>query len=227
MVKVFSLKLDNALNEYCYQYLINKTSEDKKRKVIAFYQKDDAYRSLFADFLARYVIIEFSDLKNEQISFLHTTYGKPLLETQHNFYFNISHSGDWIVCAVDNAPVGIDVEYIAPIELDISQYFSIHEREDLLSQKKEMQPFYFYELWTLKESYIKQVGMGLSIPLTSFSISILEKDNITLRIGLQTVKTVFFKQYDIDTHYKMAVCAQANSFDDIKQVLLQEIINIF
>ncbi len=46
------------------------------------------------------------------------------------------------------------------------------EYETLLNQPDEMRLKYFYMIWTLKESYIKAEGKGLSIPLNSFSISI-------------------------------------------------------
>ena len=40
------------------------------------------------------------------------THGKPVLKDCTNLFFNISHSGDYAVCAVSKQPVGIDIERI-------------------------------------------------------------------------------------------------------------------
>jgi 4'-phosphopantetheinyl transferase len=47
------------------------------------------------------------------------------------FHFNISQSGNWVVCATDNHPVGIDIEQIQPIDFQIvNSYFSKKEIQD-------------------------------------------------------------------------------------------------
>ena len=44
------------------------------------------------------------------ISFSVQEYGKPYIPALPDMHFNISHSGRWIVCAVDSKPIGIDIE---------------------------------------------------------------------------------------------------------------------
>lgn len=224
MVKVFSLKLDETLNESCYQYLINKASRDKRKKVLAYFRKQDAYRSLFADYLARYAIMQSSALHNAQIQFTYNNYGKPLLAGVDDVHFNISHAGEWVVCAVSDAPVGIDIEWIEPIDLCTAQmYFSTEEYNHLFRQEQEAQLSCFYELWTLKESYMKQSGKGLSIPPGSFSINVRSKENITLNAGSETTGGLFFKLYDIDLSYKMAICTAAPFTGHVRLISLHEI----
>jgi 4'-phosphopantetheinyl transferase len=64
----------------------------------------------------------------------------------------------------------------------------------------------FFEYWTLKESYIKFVGVGLSMPLNEFCIEFL-RDEIR-------VADVYLKQYELGAGYKMAVCAGHKDFPD-------------
>ncbi|MCS4470408.1 4'-phosphopantetheinyl transferase superfamily protein [Clostridium botulinum] len=64
----------------------------------------------------------------------------------------------------------------------------------------------FYKIWTLKESYIKCCGQGLSIPLKSFSIDIDKNKSIKM-LNDNNHNGYIFKSFDIDLHYKMAVCS--------------------
>ncbi len=228
MVETFALKLDSSLNEACYRYLIDKTTADKKADIVRFLKKDDAYRGLFAEFLARYTISKYSEIKNEHISFSYSSYGKPFLAGIDNLHFNVSHSGEWVVCAVSSKSVGIDIELISPIDIGISEkHFSTAEHNDLLQKKGTEQLHYFYDLWTLKESYIKQQGLGLSIPLGSFTIQVHPEKGITIQFNEPQNEKLFFKQHNIDDSYKLAVCSNVNFFDEIKFVTLSEIMNFF
>ena len=227
MAQIYALKIDGELDESSYQFLNNKTSVEKKNKIENFVRREDALRSLFADLLTRYILIQNLGLKNEAISFKYSSYGKPFVEGFSDVHFNISHSGEWVVCAMDEKPVGIDVEYIAPVDLHIAEtYFSNSEKEQLFALKQSEQLHFFYELWTLKESYLKFKGEGLSIPLDSFSISNVGKRNIVLKCETETLATIFFKQYDLDAQYKMAACALSDTFENIVLLRMQQI-NIF
>ncbi len=113
--------------------------------------------------------------------------GKPsLIQEQRELTgleFNISHSGDWLVIAVikhsldetsmaDNIELGVDIERyrtstnIYPI---LNHYFTKDESESLLTLNENDQRERFFDLWALKESYIKAKGLGLALSLKSFS----------------------------------------------------------
>ncbi|MCK4764361.1 MAG: 4'-phosphopantetheinyl transferase superfamily protein [Candidatus Aminicenantes bacterium] len=209
MTEVYALKL-SEIEEETYEKLLLLVDRQKQDKVKKFYRREDSLRTLLADLLVRNLVIEKTNLRNEEISFSYNEYGKPTLNDVENFHFNVSHSGEWIVCAVDSEPVGVDVEEIAPVDLDISRnYFSPDEHSDLLSQEDRIA--YFFTLWTLKESYIKIVGKGLSLPLNSFSIRFSDEE-IGIAASGRKLDDTFFTQYDIDDKYKMAVCAQDKEF---------------
>jgi len=154
----------------------------------------------------RKVLIEEINLRNEEIQFSINAYGKPYCDFLDDFHFNVSHSESWVVCAVDCYPVGIDIEKISTIDLDISKnFFSGKEHEDLLLSNDPFE--YFFTLWSLKESYIKFIGKGLSHPLNGFSIKMSKDSRINIEIDNKILENIYFKQYSIDKGYKMAVCS--------------------
>jgi len=185
---------------------------EKQERIRRFYRWEDSLRSLFADLLSRRLIIDKLGIKNRDISFSTNEFGKPFLKDFPGFHFNLSHSGRWVVCSVDKQPVGIDVEEIQTIDLDISKnYFSPDEHMDLMKMDDKMS--YFFTLWTLKESYIKIVGKGLSLPLNSFSIRFLG-DSIRIKAENEFIDNIFFTEYSIHSDYKMSACAFHNDFPD-------------
>lgn len=89
--------------------------------------------------------------------------GKPQTD-RDDVHFNISHSGGYAVCVISEHPVGVDIEQIGnnndlaptvmmPSELEIFRRMS----EDIRNEV-------FCRMWTIKESYMKARGKGLSIP---------------------------------------------------------------
>jgi len=197
----FQEKIDPVVLER----LLNCVAPDKKERLKRFYHIEDTLRGLFADLLIRDVIIQKTGLKNEDISFTTNEYGKPFLKDRDDIQFNLSHSGIWVVGVIDHQVVGIDVERVQEIDLDISKnYFSPDEHEDLMSKADKFD--YFFTLWALKESYIKILGKGLSHPLNAFSIKFINPREIIIKVEGQRIRDVFFRQYEIDKAYKMAVC---------------------
>ncbi len=78
-------------------------------------------------------------------------------------------------------PVGVDIEKIRPIDFAIAErFFTASEYRLLMDTAEQERLQLFYTLWTLKESYIKFVGKGLSIPLDSFAIELLTPDQARL-----------------------------------------------
>lgn len=69
--------------------------------------------------------------------------------------YNISHSGYIAVCAIDNNPVGIDIEQILSPTVDISPFFHTAEQIYLSQFSSENRDREFYRLWTRKESLYK------------------------------------------------------------------------
>lgn len=97
-------------------------------------------------------------------------HGKPFLAHFPQIHYNISHTDQMIVCGIGDVELGIDVELIRPFkESMIKGVLSEAERKDFYKLPEKERPEYFFRIWTLKESYGKAKGCGLSMALTGLS----------------------------------------------------------
>lgn len=202
MLDTYILKIDKNIEKDDFDRLLSRVSKEKKERINRFHRFEDAQRTLLSDVLARYAICKRLGVRNRDLVFGANEYGKPVLHEPNRTHFSISHSGNWVVCAVDDSAVGIDVEMIKPIGFEIAErFFSKDEFISLINQPEEMKLAYFYMIWTLKESYIKAEGKGLSIPLNSFTIRIKGKD-ISVTVDNEIREFYFYQSFlDSDTVY--------------------------
>lgn len=218
MIELYAVKLNNEIINLNPEIFSKLLPLDKMNRIKRFYKKEDMFRALVADILTRWIISKKFKINLKDIIFEFESHGKPFIKNIQNIHFNNSHSGDWIVCAVHELPIGIDIEKINPIDFAIAKrFFSETENIELFKKEGQAKLEYFFDLWTLKESYIKATGKGLSTPLNAFSIF---KHNNSIKIKLQDkYLDYYFKQYNIDNDYKLAVCALKNEFPENVKII--------
>jgi 4'-phosphopantetheinyl transferase len=110
------------------------------------------------------------------LAFGRNRYGKPcLLDNDLDLQFNVSHSGDRVVCIVTEADaVGIDIERLRPIdeaEAIAARFFSSVEQRALATVSRADRARAFLACWTRKEALIKARGQGLACALDAFDVS--------------------------------------------------------
>jgi 4'-phosphopantetheinyl transferase len=189
MLDVYLVRINHDLAENEFIQLLRYMTAEKKERILRYQRLEDAQRSLVGDILARYTICKRLGAKNDELVFGQNEYGKPLLLKPAGLYFNISHAGEWVACALADSPVGIDIELVKPADYTLAQRFCAKEEYlFLLQQPEETRLKHFYRFWTMKESYSKFDGRGLSLPLASVaadencSYYTVELDNYVLSI---------------------------------------------
>jgi 4'-phosphopantetheinyl transferase len=194
LTSVSVLHLNRNLIDCEYHHLLGHVAPEKRDRIEAFRYFEDRQRVLMGDILTRLSLSKvLSDCKSNLFHALHLgtgtpafpavvqpdsfifevgEYGKPFLLNEPGIHFNISHAGMYVVCAVSDTPVGIDVEttdHKGIMEV-AKRYFAGDELHYVQSfQTAAAQQKAFATIWTMKESYIKRDGRGLSI-LTSFNV---------------------------------------------------------
>ena len=144
-----------------------------------FVQPKDRQRFIIARTALREILGSYLGLPPATVAFRINAHGKPYLHSAPAMLqFNLSHSGDWALCAITTAgEVGVDIERVRPrsaaYRLKVARrFFSAHEYHAINSASPTGIDSAFFSGWTRKEAYIKCHGKGLAIPLATFTVSI-------------------------------------------------------
>ena len=184
-------------------------SEYRRRKVDKMKAEEDKMRSLGAGLLLQKALYDFG-IDEKTAVFETNQNGKPyILQGAQDaglkaIHFNLSHSGDYAMCVIGDNPAGCDVERVRKIDLKIAdRFFAPSEIELIKTQPtSEAQINTFFRLWTLKESYIKAEGQGLSMGLNTFSVQ--PDSNKILRDNVEVACSLY--EFDVDKSYKFSAC---------------------
>ena len=106
------------------------------------------------------------------VQYYRNKHGKPYLTDAPEVYVNWSHSGDYVICAISDQEVGIDLQRMdrEPKENLIRKTLMSEECEDLKKVASEDQKKRFYEYWSVKESFLKALGTGFYISPNRFFV---------------------------------------------------------
>ena len=174
--------------------LKKRLTTDEIAKVERYRMPSSQIQALYVRNYLRKVLSSYSDLMPEAWRFEYGEKGKPrLIEKQQietGLNFNISHSKEHLLIAVcqregKSLQLGVDIEHARSstnIDSIMKHYFSDTELTDLLKLNKEEQRERFFDLWALKESYIKATGKGLATSLRSFSFDFSNLTEQTLSL---------------------------------------------
>ncbi|MEE1012090.1 MAG: 4'-phosphopantetheinyl transferase superfamily protein [Acutalibacteraceae bacterium] len=170
-------------------------SDERKQAVSQMKVEHKRNLRIAADALCRKTIADFCGVEQNKIIFEHTKTGKPFAKDLP-VHFNVSHSGDMVVCAVSDCEIGIDIEKIRNINPRTAEKFATESEKDYISKNKNG----FFEIWTLKEAYFKCIGTGLGADIRDVSFDIGEKKILCSENGFEC------SFIETDADYICSVC---------------------
>ena len=106
-----------------------------------------------------------------------TDHGKPFFPAFPQYHFSLSHSGSCALCAVDETPVGADIEVLRPHHPKLAERICSPEQMDWLDKQPDRARA-LLQLWTAKESRVKYTGSGLTVPLRSIAVPLPPADRL-------------------------------------------------
>jgi 4'-phosphopantetheinyl transferase len=139
--------------------------------------------------------------------------GKPRLATQCEaspWHFNLSHSGRLVACAFAQSEVGVDVETTSR-DVDYRSiaraHFSLQEA-DWIDSSSARSKKRFTLLWTLKEAYLKAVGVGISVPLDGIVFSAIKHGSCRVQSrDLAIAESWYCRFLSVRQDYWLSVCS--------------------
>ena len=144
-----------------YEIWYAQMAPERREKTDAMRRDDHRKASVAADHLARTMIAEACGVDAASIRFRKDENGKPH-EVGLPIHFNVSHSGDFVACAVDTSPVGIDIEQIRSIRPALVKKVCTEAERAYVEDQEGDMLVRFFEVWTSKEAWFKYIGTGIT-----------------------------------------------------------------
>ncbi len=201
------------------QQLCSLLDNSRIQKLSGIRNRKARMRSIFAGLLLRYAFLQEGYGKDawQQVEITEEAYGKPYLKEYSAFHYSLSHSGEWVACAVDTMPVGIDIQEMKSWRMTLAKRF-FHEKEynrllalqefDINRQTKE-----FYNMWTAKESAVKWSGRGISGGIQQ----LLTNADYKFIYDIDQKQKIKIRQYCVSENYIVCVCSENDNFPDLPQ----------
>ena len=201
-----------------WKSLLNYIETERRDSIEKFRFYVDKKRSLIAGLLIKAMVNEIYPFQNSEIAFFKNYYGKP--------YINMSHSGNFVCCSISDTEVGVDIEKInTNLDIDVFQNIFSDEEWSQVMDKKSDNYDVFFSLWTLKESYIKKIGRGLSKELNSFSIILDKKIKIVDHREEKCNEQFLLRK--IDLFHKLAICSEQCNEHVEKEMMIGEFLDTY
>lgn len=157
--------------------LYNLSDEYTKNKADRLFLTQDKINCLCANVLRKYLIFKLFGINFEKQTLNFNKFNKPFLKDYEKIYFNISHSGNFVACVINDNEIGVDIQKITKYNDAVAKYIFDKKEYDslILSKNKDLD---FTKLWTKTESILKLQGNGFDFYKKSNKKNIKTKQKI-------------------------------------------------
>lgn len=190
-MRIFLADINDITEEH-----INFVSEARRQKAERLKKPDDKKRCIAGGLLIKHFFDGANITENE--------FGKPVAD--NGMYFNISHSGKYVMFAISDCEIGCDIEQIKYVKADKTGkiVFCQNEMEKIRSADDKLKVF--FDLWTKKESLLKCIGEGFHRKAKSVDTS--------SGVYRENGKCFYMKTWNF-SDYTMSVCSLKDDFPSV------------
>ncbi|WP_459212141.1 4'-phosphopantetheinyl transferase family protein [Aquimarina rhabdastrellae] len=168
-VDIFITSFREPLEQSCFSTYLSWLPPDLRKKNSQFIRWQDKHAHLLGKLLLDKALRRYQ-IKNDIWSLIdYTPYKRPYLKIKE-YDFNISHSGDFVICAIGkNMKLGIDIEKNQKRNFNnFRNIMTSNQWDEIKNSSCSIKTFYKY--WTIKESVIKADGRGFFVPLDKLEV---------------------------------------------------------
>lgn len=206
MVKLYVADITNLPDPEKQPELLSQLPQERQQKIRKMRQEKSRKQSMGVGLLLQKVLALYHMEKATPSVGEH---GKPQIE---GLQFNLSHSGNIVICAVSDEPVGCDVEQLRKAPQAVAERFFTENEKAYLSQfSGEAYDIAFFRLWTMKESYVKMTGEGIGLTIGVYEIVVDEEEKV-LRDG--EIQECYLSEIEMDG-YIISVCAKNSAHVEV------------
>ncbi len=168
MVNIYYSHVTRQLASYEYERYLERIPKPMHQRITRYKHWQDRQTGLFSRLLLIKGLADFGIQPTALYDLKYTNHKRPYLD--NGVDFNISHSGDWVLCAIsDTHQVGVDIEQVRSVPLsDFEHMLSTTEKQQIEATLNPYQVF--YDLWTRKEAVAKAEGSGLMLSLHDINL---------------------------------------------------------
>ena len=223
MIEVLFIQIPAGANrDKMFVGLRSVVSKECYVEALGYGNKEVALRRLLGEALVRFALKKCWNLTSEDYRIDRGEKGKPFIVGVENVFFNISHSGDYVVCAVSDREIGIDIEKRAKARMEVAgRFFKGEEVAQLKMLEEDKQDQLFFNYWSVKESFLKYIGTGLARPLNSFIVSFSGGGVSLFERGNKL--PLYVHACPVDDGYGCHVCCEYEELTGIHEIFLEEI----
>ena len=159
--EIYLVKVDSPIDGSIFQYLLKFVQPKKKERILKQRIKQNADNMLIGEILTKAAIKKTFGIDIAKQEFAYTEYGKPYLPYLSDIHFNISHSEEYVVCAVSDKSVGVDIQKISEYNPIVAEKVCTQQELKQIENSADKSSE-FIKLWTQKEAVLKMYGTGIA-----------------------------------------------------------------
>lgn len=213
-MKIYAAKVCGIPDECCKR-VCSLLDTKRREKAAALKHEKERLRSIYAGLLLRHAFLAqgYSQAVWQQIQIAQGSYGKPYLSNCGTFFYSLSHSGDWVICAVDDRETGADIQAVGKLKMTVAKRFYAdeeYERLLLYASDTDRQTTELYRIWAAKESCVKFTGRGIGAGIERY----VTDSAYTHIMDMEEGSRFFIRLYECIPNYIICVCSSCARFPE-------------
>jgi 4'-phosphopantetheinyl transferase len=219
-MKLVALNVRWLQEERVFERFLECVGAERRDKALAYRFAKDRALSLGVGLLLNLALRREAPELPIPDTFWHGDFGKPYLKGDGAPAFCLSHSGEYAVCAIGREEVGVDIEEIGLADAGVARRcFTRRELLRVMPDGASVDAEEFCRLWTLKESFIKRIGTGLSLDPLRFEILVREPIGVRQDYDEQEYRCRLYEELP---GYKIALCLTGGRFPEHVEIIEEE-----
>ena len=202
--------------------LIENLDKEERLRARRYHFDADRNRFIISRSFLKILLAEKIGIKANEVQIEKDSFDKPYLPSYPNLYFNLSHSGDYILIIIGDKKVGIDIEkinYTQNFSDILPTIFSKYEIDELLiSSNKTLT---FYKFWTRKEAILKAIGKGMNEDLKSITVTDGEHSVPTDILSLNSQFVIL--SFEVDGNHVGAIAFEGLYENSVEQMYFSQL----